>query len=76
MSGMIWRLSFSRAREAGNQIARDSGDFHSLRAALFFGDDSNSGNWDIQTLGQQPAQGVVRAIFDGGRGRANFQCAV
>jgi hypothetical protein len=56
-------------------VARYASDRHALGAAFFARDDSNSPNWHIQTLGQQPAERLVRAIFHGRRRKSDFQRA-
>jgi hypothetical protein len=63
-------------RKRRDLVARDSGNCHAFRAAFLARDDSNSRNWHIQTLGQQAPQGVVRAIFQRGRGEPNLQRAL
>jgi hypothetical protein len=76
MSGMSFVTRFRlRGAQCGDLIARHSSNRDALRAAFLARDDSNSPNWHIQTLGQQPTQRIVRPIFNGRRRKPDFQRA-
>jgi hypothetical protein len=76
MSGMSFVTLFRlRGAQHGDLVARYSRDRYALCAAFFARDDSNSPNWHIQTLGEDAAQRLVRAIFDGRRRKPDFQRA-